>query len=227
MNPLIANDIARFTVNGTYGGRVVANILDMAVDVGGSLFTRADILRDQAEQIVSAWVDHINPRLVLNYVATSVSWLDLNSLNGSTGNTVVGFGTDMPDAGNSTAGPAPGNVALRVLRNTVAVRGQRQGRMYLAGMSENETGVGSPNNVEAANVTAWNTQLGLFLNAINQDSISNGLDYDSFLSVLHTRVNKVNPADPSTWVLVYEGASIVTSLSLDPTVGSQRRRLRG
>jgi hypothetical protein len=227
MNPLIADNICRFTVNGTYGGRNTANILDMRVEQTGSITDREEAIKDQAKVIVSAWVDEINPRLVDDYSANSVSWLDLDSLSGSTGQTNLGTGTNMPDTGNEVGAAAPGNVALRVLRNTVAVRGQRQGRMYLAGMPETETGAGTPNTILPASVTAWNAELATFLAAINQNAGLVPPNYNSALVVVHTTVNRVNPADPSTWVLVYEGSSDVTSLTMDATVGSQRRRLRG
>lgn len=227
MNPLIANDMVRFTVNGNYAGRLIANVFDMALVQDGTPTQRATAIAAQAGVIVSAWADEICELLVDDYTATSVSWLDLSSLNGSVGQTSIGPGTDFPKAGEDITNPMPGSVAYRVLKNTTPQRGQRQGRMYLVGVPENATTTTAPNNVSSATVTAWNTKLAAFLSAINVGTSQVPPAYEARLGVIHTHVDKVDPDDPSTWVLVYEGSSLVNSLTMGSLLGTQRRRLSG
>lgn len=227
MNPLVAPDVCRFSVIGTYAGRNVANIFDLFIDQTGSLTDRQEAIEDQAAIIVSAWADNISPLLVNNYSANEVRWLDLDSLTGSVGSTTTGTGTDFPSAGASTAQAAPGNVAIRVNRQIAASRGQRKGRLYLCGLGEDKTDDAAPNTIISSFITTVNAGMAQFKSDVEQNAGVTPPNYDSQIVVLHTHVDKVDPDDPDTWVLVYDGRSAVSEFSCDATLGSMRRRLRG
>lgn len=224
MNPLIAPDVCRFTVLGTYAGRNVANILDVFIDQTGSLTDRQEAIADQAAIIVSAWADEVCPVIVDNYSATEVRWLDLNDEDGSVGVTSTGTGTDFPAPGVSTAEPMPGNVSIRVNKQISASRGQRKGRMYLVGLGEDKTVNASPNTLIGSFVTDVNAAMASFKSAVEQSAGVTPPNYDSQIVVLHTRIDRTDPEEP---VLIYEGRSALTSFATDVTIGSMRRRLRG
>ena len=215
MVALIAPAICRFAVNGTYGGRAVVNIVDMQIDTTGSTLAREDACFQQAGIIINEWDDSILTNLESYYKANSVSWVDLNSEDGSVGERTSTVDTTFPQPGKRTGTAAmPGNVALRINKTIVAQRGQRQGRMYLAGVSEAMTNGSVPNSLEAGQIATWNTALAAFLGDIAQ-SDSDPLSYNSKMVVVHTVDG------------VFTTYSDVTALTVDEFLGSQRRRLRG
>lgn len=216
MPALIAPTICRFAVNGLYGGRPVVNIVDMQIDTTGSSLAREDACEAQAGIIINEWDDSILTNLESFYKAESVSWVDLNSATGSVGLRTSTDTTTFPQNGKkSGTAPMPGNVALRVNKNIVATRGQRQGRMYLAGASEASTAAGTPNSYDSAQIAVWNTALTSFLGDINQEEIIGPDNYTSKMVVVHTIDG------------VFTNYSDVVGLSCDLVLGSQRRRLRG
>jgi hypothetical protein len=223
MAALVAPGICRYTIEGTYAGNPVANVLDMHVDIVGSVTDRNTALADQAAIIISAWVDEILENLPSVYTADIIRWVDLNAADGAVGSATLGTGTDFPSSGTSVGDPMPGNVAVRVNKQISASRGQRQGRMYLPGITESQTSAGAPNAPSAAYIAALNTDLAAFLAAINQNAGTVPPNYDSWLSVVHTE-NTASPGDPP--VIVFDGFSHVTSLVCDGTLATQRRRLR-
>lgn len=224
MPGLVAPGICRYSVIGTYAGRAVANIIDMHIDQTGSLSDRQDAVADQAAIIVSAWVDNILPRVANNYTAQSVRWVDLNDEDGSVGETSTGTGTDFPASGAGTTTPMPGNVAFRINRQISATRGQRKGRMYLVGVPESSTDDASPNSVISSDITGMNTAMAAFKSDVEQSAGVVPPNYDSWITVVHTKRVEVSPG---VFEIQYEGRSHVSALVCDPTLGSQRRRLRG
>lgn len=213
MPPIIAPGVCRFTVNGTYGGQVVANIIDMEIDTTGSIDSREDAIFAQAGILINEWSDSILEMLVPAYVATSVSWIDLNSLDGPTGNRTSTDQQTWPLGGQNAEGAMPGNVAMRVDKQTTASRGQRKGRMYLPGLSEAFTLPGTPNTIDPAQVGPINGLLQSFLGDLEQTG-TDIPNYESRMVVVHTVDG------------VYESDSRVTALTVNTKVGSQVRRLR-
>jgi hypothetical protein len=213
---LIVPNVARFTISGTYNAVPVANILDVKKDTGS--WNAADAL-DQAKIIVSAWLDNVMPRVGQDYRGLEVSWVDMGSSGGSTGATSEGTGSSFPANGGITDAAMPGMVAYLIHKNITAARGSRQGRMFIAGVNEGATIAHDGNNLQDATVTAMNTALQDFQNAVNQDGgISS---YGSSISVVHTK-NTGTPADPT---IVYVATSHVNSLTCDKKVHTQRRRM--
>lgn len=226
MPGLVAPFMCRYTVNGTYAGRPVANIIDMAVGTSITTGTREECLADLAGIIVSAWADDVLDFVGDQYTAQTVSWVDLDTIDGSTGETSVGAGTDFPASGSASTDQMPGSVAFRIGKQISATRGTRQGRMYIVGVPEGVTAAGTPNTVAAGTITAVNGAMATFLDAINVTVAETALDYDSHMVVLHTSSDD-NPTPPPKKLITYEGASTITSLVCDPTLATQRRRLRG
>lgn len=214
MAAIVAPGICRFVVNGEYASRPVVNILDMDIGVGGSAVSRSDAIYQKAGDILNDWTENILPILDDNYLAASVSWIDLNTLDGPTGERNSTDERTWPLVGTRTGQGMPGAMAFRVNKNTVAARGQRQGRMYLCGVQEADTDDSNPNVVAPARIAVMNTALSNFLDDINEGGGGVG-DYSANLVVVHTKDG------------VFTSASDVTALTVDTRLGTQVRRLRG
>ncbi len=216
---LIAPGIARFTVNAELGGEAVANILDMQVDTTGGTTDRATALAEVAGDILNNWDDHILSFVCDDYVAQSVSWVDLDDANGPVGSRSTTSANTWPQPGAGTATPMPGNVAALVSKNITGSRGRRNGRMYLAGIPEVYTGSSGPNIIEGTYLDGINTSMASFLSGIN-DAEGIAIDVQRQLVVVHTQIPSPG-ADP-----VYVGYSSVSSLTAQARLATQRRRLR-
>lgn len=218
--------VCRFTINGHFMDRQVANMIDMTVDTTGVITDRADAITDQAGVLLNQWTTDILPSLSILYFADSVSWIDLNSETGSVGSRTVSGGNTWPKAGGDSLSPMPGNVAALVHKSTTSSRGARAGRMYLPGVTEPETGSTTPNILDPTVVTALNTKLSQFLGNINQSSPGDG--YSSDMCVVHilTRAplepGQKPPGSPATGT-----SSKVSGMTVDTRLATQRRRLRG
>lgn len=224
MAGLVAPGVCRYTVQGTYGGRSIANIVDLYLEpTGGS--DRHDMIEAMAGIIISAWADDVLDNIVTDYTAESLSWVDLDNAGGEVGSQTAGSGTDFPASGLATDQPMPGNVAFRVNKSITAARGQRQGRMYLVGVPETATAANVPNTISGGVISAVNSDMAAFLGKMNV-TLTGAVTGASALVVLHTHT-EANPSPPPATITVYDDLSLVTALTLDSTLGSQRRRLRG
>lgn len=210
---LIINGVCRYAVHQSYAGRAVVNIIDMRVDTTGSPVSREDALESVAGDIINNWDDHIRPSQINDLVCESVSWVDLDSANGSVGQRSSTSATTWPTAGGTESPiPFPGMVAMRILKNTTGGRQARKGRMYLCGFDEGKSG-DNPNQWLPAFVSVMNTSMSSFLSGIRDTGAM--LDVERFPVVVHTPKG----ATPT--------ATEVTSYSVDPVMGTQRRRTRG
>lgn len=218
--------VCRFAINAVFSGREVVNILDMRIDTTGTGTDRIDAIIDQAKVIIESVTDHLTPVQTNDLTYNSVSWVDLDEDDGSTGETSEGNGAvTWPDAGNITTGPTPSNVAVLVTKETTRLRGHRNGRMYLCGVPEADSNDAAPNDLGGGALTSWQTAVDDFLASINQDGGSP--DYDSRLCVVHilTRGPVVPPAElgpPLTG-----DSRDVEALVVQTRLATQRRRLRG
>lgn len=218
-DPLIVPGVCRFAINGVFEGQPIANILDVHIDGTIGSNRTANIL-DQAHIIVSAWADQVLDYVTASYTAESVSWLDMDSANGSTGSTSDGTGTDFPRAGQHPNSPMPANVAWAIDKEISSLRGLRKGRMYVCGVPEGQQVGGSPNEILAATVAGFQTNMDQFLSDVNQSVSFNG-NYDSEIVVVHTK-NTGTEADP---VIEYVGMSHVNTLRVKAKLRTQRRRM--
>lgn len=221
MAALVAPGVVRYTVHGTYATRPVANVLDFLL-VPTAPATRAVDISELAEFVVQEWIDEILANLVDNYTATEISWVDLDTEDGTVGAATAGITANFPSSGIGATPAMPGNVAYRVDKRVAAQRGQRQGRMYLVGVPESVTADATPNTVDAASIASINANLADFLDGVNLTAGETS-GWQSTLVVVHTKNLTEPPAEPD---IVFDGTSTVNTLTLDSMLGSQRRRLR-
>lgn len=216
---LIVPGVARFTLNQTYMGNNVANVLDYQIDTTGSTMSREDAVAAQAQDLAAAWQVRIEPIISDELILTSVTWVDLDEADGSTGTFTSGGGVTLPSEGNVASAPFPGNVSLLVRKQIQGNRARRSGRMYLCGIAESFTAVDEPNIVDAANLATINSALAGFRDDTNNlDTL--GTAFESFLSVVHVTARD-SEGNPTAGV-----HSVVSSLAADPLLATQRRRLR-
>lgn len=227
MAALVADGIARYAVNQAYNGRAVVNIFDMKIDTTGTITDREEACFAQAGNLMNAWVDIIVPLLADQLVTNSVAWVDLDSLTGSVGARTSTTTTTLPAPGGTSSAKMPGNVAIRVNKQTSGGRGTRQGRLYLCGVNEASTDPNNPNSPNAGWIAQLQPALDDFLDAIRgeNDVFLGNAAYTSQLHVIHTTSEFIskNVYGPPEFV----SSSPVTALTVDPILGSQRRRLRG
>lgn len=123
---------------------------------------------------------------------------------------------------DSTSAAAPGTLAVNPLPSNCAYLAEKRtalagraniGRMYIPGVGEED--VTQNGGVSAARIAAMNTALGAFLVACNASS-----DVDNMV-LLHSCFHEDD--DPPC---VPRVPTVITSLTLDPFIGTQRRRMR-
>ena len=224
--PFLVPTVCRFTVNGSFGPRKVANIIDMHIDTTGSTHSREEVIPDQAGIILNQWTSDILPNISYAYVAESVSWLDLNSDDGTVGERSSSGGHNWPTPGGFTGSSMPGNVAILVRKLISGGRGSKNGRMYLVGVDESYT-FAEFNNITASILATLNTKVSHFLDNINQSVGLNEQNYTSLMVVSHILTRyppKANQEVGSPHTGIGHG---VQNLVVDSTLATQRRRLRG
>lgn len=224
--PFIVPTVCQYTVHGTYQGRNVANVLAYHIDTTGSTLDRPSACFQMGGILLNEWDDSILPLSNSSYSATSVSWIDLNSDDGTVGSRTVSGGHSWPKAGGSVNASMPGNVALLVRKNVSGQRGAKRGRMYLCGVDETATLNPDANHLMPNQIAPWQTKLDSFLGDTNQANQGTA-SYSSQMVVIHiTDWQPDKNGKPKALPLRGIGLT-VTSLSLDSLLATQRRRLRG
>lgn len=222
----VVPQVCRFQINGILVNRTCTNVLDMQIDTTGSSMSRLEAIQDQAAIIVQEWEDSILPLLVDDYTAQSVGWVDLNSASGSTGETTTGSGAaTWPTAGSVSTAPLPGNTSALITKQILAERGRRNGRMFMAGLSEAASSDVNPNTLTAVFLDAAQDALNAFKGDVEQ-SDPGPTEYTSRLAVVHvlTREPPVTPGKPGNPLT--GDFKPVNNLVLAATLATQRRRLR-
>lgn len=198
--------ICRYTCNGTYLGAPVATIVDMLVNPVVAGPGRDEQVADIAEVVLDRWANRLMPLMKGQYSFNSVSWVDLNTVSGSTGEITSTDATTLPVLGEIGGAPYSGAVAILVDKNTVARRGQKSGRMFLPPCGEADiegNTIGTP-----------------YLNALQAalNSLYEGLTVATAPSagpvVVHSGLNVEGP-----------GWSAITGYRARSKVTTQRRRL--
>lgn len=224
--PLIVPQVCRYTMNGTYAGRPVANVIDMQIDTTGSTMDRPTAIDQQAGVLLNQWKTQLMTIAMPQYVFTSVSWLDLNSSTGSVGSRTTSGATTLPAPGTAAGTPMPGNVAYLIRKMTTAVRGARKGRIYICGVSESATFTTTTNTIEPSQLTTMQTMLTSFFGNVNQTP-GTPTTYSGRMVVVQV-LTYDPPVPPHTSPSPATGTHhFVTSLQLDSLLATQRRRLRG
>src|SRR5215204_428167 len=201
MAPIVAPLVARFSLIGTYADRPVATVLDIEPSiVSGVAPDRADFLTLTATRLGTAWNDIVFPMSDrLSY--TEVQYVDLDSADGLVGS----YTFPSPIEGTGTGDPMPGNVAVRYNKQGGGYsRGQRAGRMYIAGALDGWTGLTQPNNLTTIDITL---QAGAdaFMGALDNDieSTDESGVFSPNLVVVHT-TRPTPESDP-----VYSGKTTI------------------
>lgn len=214
MATLVAPDMVRLAFNGSMAGQDIVNILDVAVTDYGLGLSRDDAVFEMVGDALNNFADHVVPLLTDNYSFNSVSWVDLDSLDGSTGERTSTADTSLPLNGQDTGAPMPGGVALLVTKVNSGGRRTRNGRWYLSGIAEGVTDPSNPNTANAQFVTTANTALEAFRSGIEGIEEVGVNNYTSSPNVIHT----VNGN--------YVGRDKITAFVVQPTLATQRRRQR-
>lgn len=210
---LVVPNICRYTLNGTVDDRPWANVLDMRIEVDGPVFgDRTDAIWDTAGNIINEWASNIAPLICKGTFLNSVSWVDLDSENGQTGERVATSLHTLPVEGGNEGLISPGNVAILITKQVTSGRGQRNGRMYQAGVADGQT---DGNSVEPTVLPVWQNAFDSFLLALNDTPVIS--DFNRHLMVVHTTADGT----------VVTGTSEVDQLVVSGRPATQRRRLRG
>lgn len=164
-------------------------------------------LTELADVARANWITEMISRQPETLALIGVRAVDLSSETGPS----VEISTDLPAPGTAPNPSLPNNCAIVVTKRT-ALRGRSyRGRIYHPGLMENQV---AGNTVDPSSlvgiVQAWETFLALSLPEIPDEAL---------MVVLSLR-NEGNPRTQGV-------ATLVTGLTSDGTVDSQRRRLPG
>jgi len=222
----VVPDVCRFAINQSLDGRAVVNVLDMQIDTTGSTLSRNEAIEQQAEIIATNWVGDVFPYIVNDVVLNSVTFVDLNTPTGVTGEVVTTETGTLPQAAAGTASPLPSNAAVLVTKQVSSARGRRNGRMFVAGIGEDRTTTTNGNELDPTNQADLNSAFSAFLSGINQNDTSI-YGFESGLVVVHvlTRGTPSQPGLPGPPLT--GGYNVVTALAVQKRLATQRRRLRG
>jgi hypothetical protein len=213
--PLVVGGICRFAINQRFMGRDVVNILDVHIDLSTLTDSREDAIVDQGKIIARQWKADVMPDLVNDLTIESVSWVDLNAEDGTTGAFAGDGGDTLPSAGGVDNDPSSSNVAILVTKNTNSGRGSKSGRMYVCGLPEAYTSAADPNHISEGFRGTLQGNFDSFLSNVNQEGGGELVGYDSEIVVVHVP----RSGDPS--------ATKVNSFAVQSLLATQRHRLRG
>lgn len=218
-----APGVCRFTINMTIAGAACSVVQDVDIDLNSTPgVTREEAIRGTAGRILNHWADDIMPLVVDDVVHRSVSWVDLNSEDGYTGEITSTDDTTLPVAGGVTDAPSSTQVALLVTKRIEnRRRNMRDGRMYVPGVSEAWTAAGAPNTIGTTVLEAFDAAFVTFLEGVQTGG---GLEPDVDLCVVHTHTTPGIDGGPPT--IEYVGKSNIGSYDSQSIVATQRRRLQ-
>ena len=212
---ILAPTIVRFTFKMSWNGvRTVNNVMDVSVE-GGGVNTRDEAVDHVVGSMSGLWQERVIGFGPAGVTYQGAHWLDLDSLDGRSGD--IGPAGGHPTVGSDASTMFPPNTAYLIHLNSTARRGQRQGRMYLAGAPE---GSADNNGTLIPGIAAsWDGHL----NGLRTD-IPALFDAEGGTAAWRTvHVTKPDKNDPDTWTW---SSTTITSCATDPKVATQRRRLR-
>ncbi len=213
--PLIVPGIVRFTVHQSMFSRQIANILDYKISDQDVTFGRPEAALDQAKIIAKEWKLRFLVGQSSSLKLEKISWVDLNSLDGSTGEFQGDADIPLNVVGGLTGDALTPSTAVLFTKIAAGGRGTKSGRMYLAGLSEAMNLSGNSRFMNATLRNDLQAAAALFLSNTNQEAGVAGVSYDSDMHVVHQR-----PAVPAF-------SSVVTAIIPQDLLATQRRRLRG
>jgi hypothetical protein len=216
-DPIVAPDVCRYTINGTIFGRPTANIMDMVVLPQLST-PRSDSILEVAKNLLDHWTDSTVSLMTPNSQLESVSWVDLDSLDGETGSIIEGNTHTWPEPGTASGESLPASVSVLVTKVAASSRGKRNGRLFLTGASETWT---SGNFLTLTALGGYQSGMTDLLEQMTETSVLATTQY--FPTVVHTK----NVGTPTAPIIEYQGNSQIHAMTVNQRVASQRRRNRG
>jgi hypothetical protein len=218
MTTIIAPDVCRYSFNGTYLGRPCVNVLDRVVHPNEDPGGRAASVERVARLLIDAYVGPVLGLQSTQYSLNSVSWVDLDSADGTTGSVSAGETETLPQTGTEAGDPYTASVGALVHKQVTRTRGTRNGSWTLAGMTEQFV---NGNVLTTFYLDGLNENLATFLEAITETGVAS--IPQRFPTVVHTHTDRsVNPP-----VVEYIGNSQIHTLEAVAQLASQRRRNRG
>lgn len=216
--PIVAPDVVRYSINGSYLNRPAVNILDMVVkSQNEGQRPRDEVIPAVAGRMINQWVDNVMTRFNSSYSFQSVSWVDLNSEQGQVGSRTSTDEYTLPRAAPGAGEPLTAALAMLVEKVTQRQRGSRPGRWFLPAFTEGDI---SGNIWIGSTLSATNDALSNFLEEMTETGIPQQ-DY-FFPTVVHTR-NAGTPQNPN---IVYVNNTQINDLQAVGRVSTQRRRNR-
>lgn len=218
MAVILAPGVCRYTLSGSYLDNEWANIIDMDIETTGSPVSRGEAIWNIAGDILNNWADLIMAGRPPAMTFDEISWVDLDSVDGTTGSRTVTSEYTLPVTGSGTGEPIAGNVAFLVKKELEGgARNARAGRLYLCGLTEAQV---NGNELFPSILTSLGGAFETFLTNIND--MQEPLSYQADMCVVHTPGISDLPAGA-----VYNATNThVSALVLDSKVATQRRRLR-
>lgn len=181
---------------------------------GGAL---AD-LQEAATSLESHWFDNMMGG-VAGGINTSYTYLGLKASIRPTGApTPDQFEVPNITVGTAGAAPPPQNCAMLVRRGTAGFGRKNKGRFYLPFYGESETQVSAAGDLSPAAIAVYQPALDGFLSGVESS-----LNCDIYL--LHG-YRVTDPGPPPVYGPPAEAPALITSLTLQPKIATQRRRLR-
>ena len=193
------------------------NVEDISIDAAG-IFSRDDVVNDFNSVIAGYWQDSMLSMYGNGTGFLGATWIDLHTSTGRTG--TLGPAAGHPTGGGQNAPWAPPQVCRLIKKQVTSVRGTRSGRTYINNIPEGN--VDDNGNLAAAHMNACTALAESFRSTIAAYSHT-GVPavHPCAWRVVH--VHKTDPENPTTWTW---SSSDVQSVSCDPKVATQRRRVR-
>lgn len=192
-SPLVVPSVCRYSVNATYIGKPVTNVVDLSI-VGDS---RAEDCHAGGEILAEAWETRILPRMQNVYLIQDIKYVDLHSLDGPTGVITSGGGDAWPLPGAIGGEAYAGAMSTLVRKNGASQRGVRAGRMFLCPPGEtmiagnelvNSYVLGLNNDLEdfIGDVTFVDTNLAVFPVTVHLNAAT-GVYFSDVITSMTTR----------------------------------------
>lgn len=210
--------VCRYTLYGQVADRPWNTIMDFRIDTTGSVVSRSEAIYGIAGDIINNFLDEFRDRLSPDATLAGIRWLDLDALDGETGQRTSTSEYTLPLSGEASSGTQTGGDSILIHKNLVgAARNARSGQWYFAGVAQAAI---QENQVIGSVVAAMNTELATFLANVNDSGAP--IDRSQRMCVIHTP-GIATYSDGE----VYEATSTdVDSLTVDPRAATQRRRTR-
>jgi hypothetical protein len=210
---LVVDDVLEVTAYGTIGGRAWASVWGMTN--GAGLLNSGTEIEEVVRDFADNFQDHILLALCSSVSLSGYRYLSLNSSDGQTG--LMAPSSGKRTSGANTDAALPPNCAFLVRKQGSGGRGARSGRAYLPGVPEGV--VDNEGNIDAGLIDDTNGHLQAFLDGVSDTGNSGGNRYPV---IVHRPPGAREPGPQ-----VVQGSSTrITSLTVDPRLGTQRRRLR-